>query len=420
MKRKYSQMTRSRSPYPLRSRGAIAAAASLIGRKFRKAGKSGRRLSVSKRVQFKQRSGFGMTKRRKSKTTTSSIDHSGIRSSKYRIVLSRKPSPKYMLGYLNYNQQNSLGVTCLSGQQTFFNMSNDLSIMQLGTDSIVNQDPAPHQYYQGLLGMLPNIRSTGDAGNVLIGSNALRLGARLFVKSITYEIQVSNESTTPCTFILYALTPKKGTNVNGWQTGEAFNLLAGGALFDVPNIIASEMTGVADATQATRASETNTAGVIGKPTLSTYGFTPFQLKGFRAIYKGLLKKEINLAPSSMQKIRLEIAVNKIFDHDYIRTAFLGGAYTVPFATIQLLGCLKGTPVMVKSPVAGIVYTANQAATTSRNELAITFNRNIRGGLVQGGAAKTELSMNTFRTVTGTATLEQIDAEDTQIPSIIVT
>lgn len=340
--------------------------------------------------------------------------HSAKARSGHVIVLRKHKGKVSGTGEFNYEQQNAQSVSCATGTQTTFAISQDLTATQILIESGVRTDPGPHEYHLGLMQYNPWLRASGDTAGIL-NAGAAATNSKLFVKSIFYEIQFSNASNTPLDFLFYAVTPKKGP-FRGWQTSVSFNQLTTGSLTDMQTEI-NNLPGP-PSVQATDITSAQNPATFGKPGLTTYGFNPWQMAGYRKLYHCKMKREFNLAAGAYHKMTIRVDVNQYFSGQMLAPLIANGGDGIPGASIQFFGILRGSPVIVKD-AAGVPYVTNEAASTSAVQLAMTYTRKIKGTFVRGGNAMVDYVVPTFRSVGGTTTTQIMDMEDTQIAGDIV-
>ncbi|QKQ15102.1 Cap [Lactuca sativa geminiviridae] len=361
---------------------------------------------------------------RKYAKKTASNDHSGFGSQSRMVARSGrvKPWPKSFEGSMNYAQQNTLAVTCVTGTQTMFSVALDLTVEQFIASGGLSANTPANQYHRGLMSFNPNLRASGDYSGGVTPAGTRRAGSKIYVGSINYEFLVSNESTTPATLELYALTPRTSGLSASWGGTNA--ILTEGCIGQLSGIIDQEMLGYGDAIQAGYAGPVPTNATPGKPTTSTYGFNPWTIKGFRAAFKMLSKKQIDLAPGAAQKIKINLPVGKYFDESYVTSMGQQTNGAIPYHTIQIMGILKGSPVIIKPGADGTspidFTTTDGAVTTSQVEVALAFTRKISVAFVKNGASQFHITANNFRSLSGGAIGKQIDADDDNITASIVT
>lgn len=323
---------------------------------------------------------------------------------------------------MNYSQQNTLGVTCVTGTQTMFSISLDLTVNQLVAPGGAVANTPPNQYHRGLMTYNPNIRASGDYTGNVTAAGQRRSGSKIYVGNIHYEFMVSNESTTPATLELYALTPRGSGSGVAW--GDTNTILTEGCLGQLSSLIDLEMLGNLDALQASVVGPVFGNGSPGRPTTSTYGFNPWTIKGFRAAFKMLSKKTVELAPGAAQKIKISIPVGKYFDESYVTSIGQQNNGVLPYRTIQMIGILKGSPVMIKPGSSGELpidfSTTDGAVTTSQVEVALAFIRKMNVAFLKSGVSQFHITANNFRSLLGGAVGKQIDADDDNITASIVT
>jgi len=345
-------------------------------------------------------------------------DHSGKTTTKHVIVLGkgRKGNMKKTYGHFTYHQQNSESISCQTGQQTIASMGTDFTTQQVGVRTgAAHLDPAPNDYYYGLMTLNPNKRASGDGSGLIPAGTNLET-TKIFVKGVSYDFQIGNMTTVPVDVILYAVTPRVACS---WS--ESYNQLTDGALDDAQSII-DNYSPAAVSLNPTDAGGVQTAGVFGKPALNHYGFTPFELSGFRKMYRRVFTKEINLAAGAFHKFEVRVALNKTFDEEVMETLRTETPLSTGLkgASINWFCILRGSPVIVKD-AGGIPFFPNTSVTTSSAEIAWTCTRKITGHFYSGATiGKVDYATTTFRVLSGTTTAQQMDAEDTQIPQVYVT
>lgn len=344
-------------------------------------------------------------------------DHSGKTLTKHFIFMrkGRRQSTKDY-GHFTYHQQNSELIIVQNGLQQIASMGSDLTTQQILRPGVAFVDPAPNSYYYGLMSFNPNKRHTGDGAGLIASSTQLET-SKLFVKNIFYDIQFANMTTVPVDIILYAVTPK--TTVS-WNL--AYNQLTDGALQDARELLANYLPTTLYAVNPTDASGVAGPGIFGKPQLETVGFSPFELEGFRKMYKPLFKKELNVAAGAFHKFEIMVAVNKLFNEEIIETMRVRdpAGTGLPKTSINWFVIVKGSPVIIRDTPTGPTIQPNNNVTTSQCEVAWTMTRKITGHYLTGNAvAKTNYSATTYRFVSGTSVLKEIDAEDTVIDVAIV-
>lgn len=346
--------------------------------------------------------------------TRTSVDnaHSGVVTHR-RVRLGRglaKRPPKNSLATMQYQQQNTLAITCDTGTQTMYSIALDLTVDQL-VSSTTTTGPAPNIYARGLFHYNPELRAAGDYGTLITPEGTRRGGSKMYVKYISYEFMISNESTTPATLELYWVKPTGGgTNL---QWGGTNTPLTEGCLGPLTSIIDQEMLGVGNAVQNTLASGVTGIPLQGKPTLTTFGFNPFSIKGFGKAFKLVKKKIVELAASANEKISISIPIGKYYDESYVTNISQNSNGCIPYHTMQLFGILKGSPVIVKTGSAVDYSLTDGACTTSQVEVAIAFVRKISVAYVKGGASSVHVVSNNFRTLSGTTVPIQINVQDAE-------
>lgn len=350
--------------------------------------------------------------------------HSGKDRTKHVIVLGRSyGGHKGAYGHFVYHQENSETISCQSGRQTIAGISGDLYLNQIDkTQSGSIVDPYPNIYYRGLMEFCPNKKATGDGGVSMVTQGNTLETTKLFVKKITYEIQVVNPTNTPTDFVLYMTAHKKP--VGGGNTGAipqpAWNQLTVNPLTDCQLVI-DNLPGATVAANATDASGVQTSATFGKVTMDTYGFSPFQLQGFRKMFKPLLKKEVNLAPGAYHKFEICVYVNKVFNEEALEAMRNKNMTDIPGATFDIWGIVRGSPMIVKDAGTGVPFAINKSVTTSSAEIGWTTSRKIEGHYFNSAmTTKIDYTMNNFRTISGTTTGRILDIVDDVIDQAYVT
>lgn len=382
----------------------------------------GKRKNVSKaRVSKRMRTAVSrsMTRRRKTSNKTHTDDlHSGKDRSKHIIVMGRsKTKHTGAYGHFVYHQENSETISCQSGTQTVAAISGDLYLAQIDKNAGSGNfpDPYPNIYYRGLMEFNPNKRAAGDAGVTsnsvaLLPSGLVLETTRLFVRKITYEIQVVNPTNTPTDFVLYITSHKKPVGGGNDGTG-TWNQLTANPIYQAQEVL-NNLPGNVTAAQATDVSGVQTAAQFGKTTLTTYGFSPFQLAGFRNLMKPLLKKEVNLAPGAYHKFEITIYVNKTFSEETLEAMRGKNMTDIPGCTFDIWGIVRGSPMIVRDQGTGVPFLVNKSVTTSSAEIGWTTSRKVEGHYFTG-AVKTRLdyTANNFRTISGTTSGRILDIVD---------
>lgn len=380
---------------------------------------SGRKLRVGIKRRYTAR-GRGSTVRRPHKRMAvypADNDHSGKTLTKHSIFMRKgRRQNKQDFGHFTYHQQNSELIIVNNGLQAIVSIGSDLTTQQLQRPGAAFLDPAPNSYYYGLMSFNPNKRNSGD-GAALIAASTQSETTKLWVKNIFYDIQFANMTTVPVDIIIYCVTPK--TTVS-WNV--AYNQLTDGALQDAREMLSNYLPTTLYAVNPTDASGVAGPGIFGKPQLETVGFSPFELEGFRKMYKPLFKKELNVAAGAFHKFEIMVHINKLFNEEIIETMRVRDALGTGLAHTSLnwFVVVKGSPVIIRDTPSGPSILPNNNVTTSPCEVAWTMTRKITGHYCSGSAtAKTNYAATTYRFVSGTSVLKEIDAEDTVIDVAIV-
>lgn len=398
-----------------RTAAAVAAGAAAMTRKSNKKRRASR-IAENVRKKVKTATGRTLIRTVASKAPKVHTDdlHSGKDRTKHVIVLGKsRGKTRGAYGHFVYHQENSETISTQTGRQTIAGISGDLYLNQIDkTQSGSIVDPYPNIYYRGLMEFCPNKKATGDGGVTMVSAGNTLETTRLFVKKITYEIQVVNPSNTPTDFVLYMTAHKKP--VGGGNTGAipqpAWNQLTVNPLTDCQLVI-DNLPGSTTATNASDASGTQTSGTFGKVTMDTYGFSPFQLAGFRNLFKPLLKKEVNLAPGAYHKFEIVVYVNKSFSEEALEAMRNKNMTDIPGATFDIWGIVRGSPTIVRDST-GIPYGVNKSVTTSSAEIGWTSSRKVEGHYYNSAmSTKIDYTMNNFRTISGTTVGKILDITD---------
>lgn len=344
--------------------------------------------------------------------------------SKHYIRLCSKAMSRYKIQNKKYSkaqyiQQNSNLVSTVSGTQTIFHISTDLSSHQIGDNGVV-ADPPPNKYYYGLSALNPNYKDSGTsiAGNV--GAGAVGQNSRIFVDYITYDLQFVNSCTIPVELVIYGVVNRKSNEQFGYSRAGAYDQLTAGPLKDIDNCLLDTNSGwTATANQASDAAGIQLAATFGKLTSkNTYGFTPFELQAFRKIYKGVFKRKIELAAGASHKMAIKICVKKWFSEAELLEQSLAGVYTIPYSTFSLFGVLRGSPVVVKD-AGGVPYVVNEAVTMGSAEVGWTSERRVQAFYGTGSTNDAVVGVPSFRSISGSTSAQHISNVDTQIGEILV-
>jgi len=347
------------------------------------------------------------------KRTSASVrttEHAGKDESKHYISLGKKK--KRGKGLFTYTQQNAqLWTTSTTGKQVLGTVAIDLT-----SDQIFNQasDPEPNfmRYQRGLSYYSPSLRATGDAAG-LISATTPVLNTKLLVHNIKYDIQFVNGASTATDVILYVVTPRKGGVGSQWTSAGLGLTQSAGCLTDYGHLI-STMPSSINAVNASDTSGVQVQAVIGKPSGDMLGFTPWQLPGFRKLYKLLLVKNVSLGGGSIHKFAINVAVNALFDLDVVSDQANHGSDALANRTIQIFAIAKGSPVIVREADGTFPIQDNARVTSSIVEVGVTCVRKITGSFMsQVSDAKIDYIMPTFRTVGlgGTTVTKIVDVED---------
>lgn len=316
-----------------------------------------------------------------------------------------------------YEQQNSGIGSCVPGQQQISSFTEDLIKSEFSLPILALPLPAEgvkqSQYRWPLLAQNPNIQPTGSVDGQWTnqGASATQyMQQRIYIKNLTYEVEVSNMSNTAADIVMYFVTPKKTTNAS-WQG----NLQATGAILDM--ITYNNQNGALTAVNTTNINGLTTLAQYGHPTINTVGFSPFQLPAFRQAYKGLLKKEVNLASGAVHKFEIKIKVDKVVDTAWINSLASEG---IPKVSIQGFFVYKGSPVVVKNSVGGVPATQeNTSVTTSAIEIAWTCVKKIKGNFLSIGPRAVDNVYPGLVTYSGTTTGQTWNVVDQQQTAQVV-
>lgn len=374
----------------------------------------------------KTQSGRGTTKKRGGDTTYFH-DHDGIKMSKHVIVLKKGSKRRKVTQWVSMVQQNSDLVTGAAGAQSFTMLAIDFAQNQLSNpDSAPTNGPRPHEYILPLFnyGTQSYIHSiaSGQFQTPYNGSGKA-LGEDMFIKSVDYDIMISNMSNGACVVDLYAVVSKKQQPTAGANYIGAWNSTQSGLYSEVAQMLLTGRgaygTGVA--TKPVSAQPIQQVGptnpVFGDFGLTQYGFTPFSLKGFNESYKCKFHKKLSMDGGSTHKFDIKMLVNTWVNEETVRNATAAN-YVIKGLTTQWFCIVRGQPgVVAQGGVVPIVY--DRQVTPIATQLAVTMSRKINFGFGPGNSVKSTWLAPNFSILGTGATAAIVNVDDQEVNSFIV-
>lgn len=358
--------------------------------------------------------------------------HSGKSKAKAIIVLHKKKH-KGCPRTMTYHQQNSGYFSNQPGQQSIVCIAQDFTVDQMAktVGSAVLTGCKYDTYAQPLFNFNPyKLETMSVATQAAPAAAQLNNHTKMYIKSIKYEFQFSNVSTCAGDVILYCLTPKKVISQQGWTNSQNNSSSYANQISSVGSPIQGwlynynvyAMKEYGGAAQGTDISGSYSAGQFGTLSANTHGFSPFQFTEFRKMYKGLMKKEITLAPGAIQKYEVHVHVNKWLSEESLILAqyATSGVDVIPGLSLDWEIVIRGSPVVIDNN-GSLSLVSDQSATLGQCGICYTVNRKIEYGFkAQEESLDLHGVMPTFYVPTGTSTQKIISAVDTVITNVQAT
>lgn len=313
--------------------------------------------------------------------------HSGKTKNRVTIWLhkaSRGPKPQTMM----YMQQNSGYFANPPSKQIIVSIAQDLAVAQIQGETYSNNTaPKFDTYVDPLFLMNPFKRDTTNVLTGGAGGNA-NLMTSMYIKSVTYEFQFANQSNYAADVILYCLTPRKtGANVGFSNAGKNTSGSADQTNGSSPvntwiNSFNSQLgTELPLGVQGVDAGGVFSGATAGYPTANTHGNTPFMYASFRKSFKGLYKREINLAAGAVHKFEVVVHVNKWVKETEVNSATYANQFGIPGLTLDWEMIVRGSPGVLQTDGVNN-QVADQDCTITQVGIAYTVVRRITYGFKQ--------------------------------------
>lgn len=362
--------------------------------------------------------------------------HSGKSKNKAVIWLHKKPKGSHPLT-MTYVQQNTGYFANPSSQQLIVSICKDFAVEQMYYNTSVTSSTGSTQahplydtYAQDLFWFNPYKRPTN---NPLTGSstNMIDYNSLMFIKSVTYELQLANHSNYAADVVLLCITPKKNlTTQDGFGTAGYNNASVASQFSGVGSPIVAFFgdqqanTYLVPAVQATDASGVYTNATVGFPSATTHGVSPFQFHAFRNLYKGLYKKEFNLAGGAIHKCEIRVHVNKWVKESALSSLSYGGAggvasLVIPGLTLDWEMIIRGSPVVLDNNGALNSTQQDGAATMGQVGIAFTLVRKIEFGFKQVESMDMHAVAPNFYVPSGTSGGKIMNIVDTAVSQAFV-
>lgn len=381
---------------------------------------------VQTRLNFKAKkyaaTGKGKTKRRGGNTIVH--DHDGINMTSHLIVLNKRKSKRKVTNWHTYQQQNTENLTGAAGAQGIGLINIDFSQFQLNNpDPSYTTGAAPNEYY------LPLYNYNYQAGAFAIvggnyatpqGAGGRVVGQDMFIKQVYYDLMIGNASNMSMVLDLYCVVSKKSLPPATVASYSAtWDPRVSGLMDEVVNMILQKRSNISKpvAANPTIASGTYTGPSFGDYGLTTYGFNPFQLKGFRDAYKCKFHKKISLDGGAVHKFNIKMIVNKWINEETVRTANTNN-YIVEGLTTQWFVVMRGAPGVVETAGAGSSNSVRQV-TPAATQISWTLSKKITFGFAQGNTAQENWVSPGFPLVSGTTTVKIINSEDAEVNQYVL-
>lgn len=382
----------------------------------------------------RKRNGKAQTKfkKRKGGDTKWAHDHDGIKMSKHKIVLNSKTTKRKVSSWNSYLQQNSDLYTGAAGAQLFSLMTIDFSQHQLNEVDVTPTNGArPNQYTLPLFNFNTGqaYQQTIAAGNALAtpysGSGKV-VGQDMYIKSVDYDFQITNASNGACVVDIYCVVtkqkPPQGTASLAYS--RAWNPSSSGLMEEVASMVLFErgtLTGAATKQVAAQPIQqaVPTSSVFGDLGLTSYGFNPFQIKGFRKAYKCKFHKKLSMDAGATHKFDIKCHVNKWISEEMVR---LNGASITDNVysglTMQWFVIARGQPGVVEQD--GVVPNFyDRQVTPIAVQLAVTHLKKINFGFGPGNSSKASWLAPNFSLLGTGATTKIYNSEDAEVVATVI-
>lgn len=350
-------------------------------------------------------------------------DHDGINMTDHVVVINpykKKKKQNKVTQWVTYQQQNSENITGAAGAQGIGLVNVDLSGWQLTLpDSDLANGQSPTEYFLPLFNYKYDNNAVAQAApsefQTSFPNSGKVYGQDMFVKNIYYDWMIANSSNAPMVLDLYCVVSKKSFNQTDLLVGP-WDPLTNGVMGQCVQLILKKRQGINKpaAAQPIVASGVYTPPTFGDYGLTTYGFNPFQLKGFRQAYKCKFHKKIALDGGAVHKFNIKCEINKWFNEERVRA----NAATIVGATMQWFVICRGAPAVIETAGAGATARFRQV-TTAATQISWTLSKKITFGFAPGNTAEENWVAPGFPLVSGTTTTKIINSEDAEVNQYVV-